>query len=145
LRALGAALQAPGFEFVDLQGLRESMSHRAWQGAAAAGANHGAGPGNGLEVASAPAIYRGDAVLRRAAALQAHPLTAGARLRLNDADAQAAGVADGAMAKVSVAQGHAMLPVSVDAGVARGCAWLESGYGAVAPLLAAGRVEVSAA
>jgi NADH-quinone oxidoreductase subunit G len=49
------------------------------------------------------------------------------------------------MAKVSVAQGHAMLPVSVDAGVARGCAWLESGYGAVAPLLAAGRVEVSAA
>ena len=49
------------------------------------------------------------------------------------------------MAKVSVADGNATLPVSVDDRVAPGCAWVESGYGVTAPLLAAGKVEVSAA
>jgi NADH-quinone oxidoreductase subunit G len=49
------------------------------------------------------------------------------------------------MARVSVADGKATLPAAVDPRVAPGCAWVESGYGVTAPLLAAGRIEVAAA
>jgi len=63
---------------------------------------------------------------------------------LNPADAQAAGVAEGQMAKVGNGIGTAALPVVVDARVAAGAAWVESGYGATAPL-GAGRVTVVSA
>jgi NADH-quinone oxidoreductase subunit G len=172
LRALGGTLGAAGFDFTELAEVRGELartgaartggadatskqgwfqvdeaetleaSHRAAEGAAAGNTTAG---GNGLEIAASQAIYRGDAILRRAAALQAHPLTVGARIALNPADAQAAGLADGAMAKVAAGQGTATLPVAVDARVAAGCAWIESGYGATAPLLAAGKVEVARA
>ena len=45
---------------------------------------------------------------------------------------------------VGSAHGTATLPVVVDARVARGSAWIESGYGATAPL-GAGRVTVVSA
>ena len=171
LRALGGLLGVPGFDFADLAGLRASMerprtvaasgtgtearegwfqkeeretveaAHRASGHAAPAAA----GAAGALEVAASQAIYRVDAIVRRAAALQAHPLNVGPRVVLNPADAQAAGVAAGAMAKVAAVQGTATLPVAVDARVAAGCAWIESGHGATAPLLAAGKVEVSRA
>jgi len=143
LRALGGALDAPGFEFTELAQLRDGVAQRNWDGAGAAPVP-GAGEG-GLEVAATQAIYRVDAVLRRAAALQAHPLTTGARISLAPADASAAGLADGAMAKVATARGNATLPVVVDDRVASGCAWIESGYGATAPLLASGKLEVTRA
>jgi NADH-quinone oxidoreductase subunit G len=97
--------------------------------------------GNGLELATSQAIYRTDAVVRRAAALQAHPLTLGARIVLHPQDAQAAGLEADAVAKVATDVGTATLPVAVSDQVAQGSAWIESGYGATAPLAAA-RVEV---
>jgi NADH-quinone oxidoreductase subunit G len=172
LRALGGMLDAPGFGFTELAEVRASlaqsgaariggdhagakqgwfqvdetetveMAHRSTEGANAGSVRAG---GAGLEIAASQAIYRGDAILRRAAALQAHPLTVGPRIALNPVDAQAAGLADGAMAKVAAGQGTATLPVAVDARVAAGCAWIESGYGATAPLLPAGKVEVARA
>ncbi|TAK38174.1 MAG: NADH dehydrogenase (quinone) subunit G [Lysobacteraceae bacterium] len=144
LRAIGGALEAPGFEFTELAEVRDTLASRAWrpgQGGNAAPVDDG----RGLELAVSQAIYRVDAVLRRAAALQAHPLTVGARLALNPADAAAAGIADGAMARVAVGDGNATLAAVLDPRVAAGCAWVESGYGATAPLLAAGRIEVAAA
>ena len=60
---------------------------------------------------------------------------------LNPADASALGIADGAMAKFATAVGTATLQVAVDARVAPGAAWVESGFGATAPLAGA-RVEV---
>jgi NADH-quinone oxidoreductase subunit G len=175
LRALGGALGAAGFDFTELAEVRASLpqaaaartgdpgagAKQAWfqvdetetleaahRAETPAGADAGAGAksgANGLEIAASQAIYRGDAILRRAAALQAHPLTVGARISLHPVDAQAAGLADGAMAKVAAGQGTATLPVAIDARVATGCAWIESGYGATAPLLTAGKVEVARA
>jgi NADH-quinone oxidoreductase subunit G len=81
-------------------------------------------------------------VLRRAAALQAHPLTLGARIVLHPTDAQAVGLAADAVAKVDNGVGTATLPVAISDRVAPGCAWIESGYGATAPLATAGKVEV---
>ncbi len=139
LRALGGDLKLAGFEFTDLAGLRASLQSKTVNVAA------GDAPtvaGNGLELVVSQAIYRGDAVLRRCESLQAHPLTRGAHALLNPADAAQHGVADGAMVKFAAAAGTGTLPVMLDTRVASGCVWVESGYGATAPLAAQVKVEV---
>ncbi len=141
LRALGGDLGLPGFGFTDLAGLRAGISTR--DVAVKAGNVQGTGEG-GLELAVSQAIYRVDGLTRRAAALQAHPLTVGPRITLHPQDAKSAGLAAGAMAKVSNAAGKATLQVAISDSIARGAAWVESGYGATAAL-GAGRVEVGAA
>ncbi|HBG89187.1 MAG TPA: NADH-quinone oxidoreductase subunit G, partial [Stenotrophomonas sp.] len=100
--------------------------------------------GEGLEVASTAAIYRTDAVVRRAPALQSHPLNNAPRIVLNADDAARLQLQEGQMAKVGTDAGKATLPVVVDARVAAGSVWIESGHGATAPLGAA-RVSVVAA
>ncbi|TLX22313.1 NADH-quinone oxidoreductase subunit NuoG [Thermomonas fusca] len=142
LRALGGDLALPGFEFTDLAGLRAGLAPKAVQVAKGAPASMA---GNGLEVAASAAIYRVDAVIRRCDALQAHPLTTGPRAALNPADAAALGLAEGVMAKCATAAGTATLQVALDPRVAPGSVWVESGYGATAPLLAAAKLEVARA
>ncbi|WP_242106971.1 NADH-quinone oxidoreductase subunit NuoG [Luteimonas aquatica] len=141
LRALGGDLGLPGFDFTDLAGLRAGIAPRAVSPAASQAS---AEAGEGLELAVSQAIYRVDAVTRRAEALQAHPLNVGPRIVLHSRDAGVLGVGEGAMAKVSNAVGTATLQVAVDDRVAEGAAWIESGYGATAAL-GAGRVKVVAA
>jgi NADH-quinone oxidoreductase subunit G len=142
LRALADELAVPGFEFTDLAGLRAGIARRDMQAAKGKAVVQG---GNGLEVALSQAIYRSDATVRRANALQAHPLTSGARVVLNPADAASAALAEGAMAKLGNGVGTATLQVVVDDRVAPGCAWIESGYGATAPLAASATLEVARA
>jgi NADH-quinone oxidoreductase subunit G len=137
LRALGAVLDAPGFAFTDLAGAQIAPRQVTVAASAAPAA-----AGEGLELAVSPAIYRVDATVRRAAALQAHPLNAGPRVVLHPADAAAAGLAEGAMAKLDNGVGTATLPVVVDDRVAQGAAWVESGHGATAAL-GAGRVRAT--
>jgi len=139
LRALADELKLDGFGYTDLAGLRAGVAPKSVQAA------KGSAPaiaGTGLEVVASQAIYRVDGVTRRAEALQAHPLNAGPRVLLNPADAADAGLADEAMAKLSTASGTATLQVVVDDRVAPGCAWIETGHGATAPLAASAKVEV---
>jgi NADH-quinone oxidoreductase subunit G len=137
LRALGGALGANGFDFTDLATAK--LAPRDVKVAASPAQKVG---GEGLELAVSQAIYRVDATVRRAAALQSHPLEAGPRIVLNPADAAAASLAEGAMARVDNGVGTATLQVVVDVRVAAGAAWVESGYGATAAL-GAGRVRVT--
>ncbi len=141
LRALGGELALAGFDFTDLAGLRVSLAPVTVNVSASA-----ATPvtGEGLEVASTAAIYRTDAVVRRAQALQSHPLNNAPRIVLNADDAARLQLVEGQMAKVGTDAGKATLPVVVDARVAAGSVWIESGHGATAPLGAA-RVTVVAA
>ncbi|WP_367346554.1 NADH-quinone oxidoreductase subunit NuoG [Stenotrophomonas bentonitica] len=141
LRALGGELALAGFEFTDLAGLRASLAPVTVNVSTSA-----ATPvvGEGLEVASTAAIYRTDAVVRRAQALQSHPLNVAPRIVLNSDDAARLQLVEGQMAKVGTDAGKATLPVVVDARVAAGSVWIESGHGATAPLGAA-RVTVVAA
>ena len=139
LRALADALALPGFAFTDIAGLRAGIADKSMTVANGAPM---AQDGIGLEVAASQAIYRVDGVTRRSEALQAHPLTVGARVVLNAVDAAAAGLVDGAMAKLRNGVGTAALPVVLDDRVAVGCVWIETGYGASAPLAASARVEV---
>jgi NADH-quinone oxidoreductase subunit G len=131
LRALGAALGAAGFDFTDLSGLRAGLKPRAVSMASGSAAAVG---GEGLEVVVSQAIYRTDGVVRRAAALQAHPLTKGACVVLHPSTAKAAGLLDGGVARVRTGAGTATLPVAFSDQVAEGCVWIESGYGATAGL-----------
>ena len=142
LRALGGELALAGFDFTDLAGLRAGVVAR--DVAVAGGSRTGEAGEGALELAVSQAIYRVDGTTRRAAALQAHPLNVGPRVTLHPDDAAAAGLAAGVMAKVRQAAGTATLPVVVSDRVARGTAWIESGYGPTAAL-GAGRVRVEAA
>ncbi len=141
LRALGGELALAGFDFTDLAGLRASLAPVSVNVSSSAATPVA---GDGLEVASTAAIYRTDAVVRRAQALQSHPLNAAPRIVLNADDAARLQLVEGQMAKVGTDAGKATLPVVVDARVAAGSVWIESGHGATAPLGAA-RVTVVAA
>ena len=140
LRALGGQMGLPGFDYTDLHGLRAALSPQA----PAAGDGLAPAPKDeaGLERITSTPIYRGDAVLRRATALNAHPLTVGARVLLHPEDALSRGLSDGAMAKLGDGHGNAVLPVQVSKRVAKGAAWIESDYEATAPIAPAARLAV---
>ncbi len=149
LRALGAALDAPGFEFTDLSGLRASLAPADLSSLGSGHPSEQARPGklrlaegDGLEVVVSQAIYRTDAVVRRAAALQAHPLTVGPRVTVHPDEAARLRIADGAMARCAGSAGNATLQLVLDDRVAPGCAWIESGYGATAPLAVDARISL---
>ena len=127
LRALGGALQLPGFEFNDIAGLREGISERAVS--AGDGLAVRASSGDLTRLATWP-IYRGDAVLRRAAALNAHPLNRPAAVRLHPDEAQRMGLTDAALVSVADTQ----LPVVLDAAVPQGAAWIEAAHDLTATL-----------
>ncbi|MGN6383707.1 MAG: NADH-quinone oxidoreductase subunit NuoG [Dyella sp.] len=132
LRALGGLLQFAGFEFDDLAGLRAGMTERA-AGAATSGLAPRA-PAAGLSRLADWPIYRTDAVLRRATALNAHPLNRAPAVRLNADEAARQGVANGASARV----GNAVLPVVVDTTVPDGAVWIEAAHDLTATLPAYG-------
>jgi len=140
LRAFGGQLGLPGFEFTDLHGLRAALAPAApgqGSGLAEAGKTE-----PGLERITSTPIYRGDAVLRRAAALNAHPLTLGARIALHPEEALSRGLSDGGMAKVGDGIGSAVLPVAISARVPKGAVWIENGYEATAPMSPTARLAV---
>jgi NADH-quinone oxidoreductase subunit G len=160
LRALGAALGLPGFEFVDIAAVRaamrpgietkSSMPHSGKlaepsalgpQPSALGPQPSALGPQPSIftRIATVP-IYRGDPVLRRAPALQAHPLTGQATVGLHPEDALALGFADGAKAKVSGGDAEVELPVVITHAVPRGAAWIDATWpetGALPPAGAA--------
>jgi NADH-quinone oxidoreductase subunit G len=142
LRALGEAMGVAGFDHMDLGALRESMAPNA----VASGAGLSAPAAvTGIERLATAPVYRLDAQLRRSEALNAHPLTKGQGVELHPEDAAALGLADGAIAKVADANGHAALPVRLNARVAKGTAWVESGYPATAPLANHGALTITKA
>ena len=127
LRALGGAMQLAGFDFDDLAGLRQDVVERAQVPR----------PGLALRptsdmltrLATWP-IYRMDAVLRRATALNAHPLNRAPAVRLNAAEATRQGVAHGGLVLI----GETLLPVLVDAAVPDGSVWIEAAQDLTATL-----------
>jgi len=132
LRALHDQSGAPALAFTDINGLRAvAVKHNAVSGT---GKSSPAAKSEGFERISTTPIYRSDAVLRRAVALQSHPLTHGARLVMHPNDARNAGLSEGQMAKVGDGVGTAALPVTISSKLAETCVWIECGYDATAHL-----------
>jgi NADH-quinone oxidoreductase subunit G len=119
LRALGGMLNVPGFEFDDLAGLRDGLTERATEVRQVLAPR---GTGVSFSRLATTPIYRGDAVLRRAGALNAHPLNRPAAVRVNADEAGKLGLVEGANARV----GDAVLPVAIDAAVPAGAVWIEA-------------------
>ena len=142
LRALGEKLAAPGFEFVDFTELRTSLAsaNTPASGTGLAERGNTANDEQGLQRIATSAIYRTDAVLRRAAPLNAHTLTRGARIVLHPDDAASRELTDGGLAKVNDGRGTATVPVTLSARVPRGGAWIETGYDATAPIAGNGAI-----
>jgi NADH-quinone oxidoreductase subunit G len=128
LRALGGSLQLAGFEFDDIAGLRNDIADRAVV-ARNSMATRGGTPAGLSRIATWP-IYRSDAVLRRATALNAHPLNRAPAVRLNASEAARLGVGDGDQVRI----GDASLPLRVDAAVPDGAAWIEAAQDLTATL-----------
>ena len=141
VRALAGELGVPGFDFVDFAGARANVAPRTVNVVAGTPAESGQGA---LEIAAGTAIYRSDAVVRRAPALQAHPLNREPRAYMSAQDAASLGLANGDVVRLAVAAGNARLPVEVSAKVAAGTLFIEGGHAATAPL-GAGRVEAGRA
>ena len=127
LRALGGALQFSGFEFDDIAGLREDISERA--APSGSGLAERAVAAGLTRIATWP-IYRGDAVLRRATALNAHPLNRAPALRMNADEAGRLGLAAGDKARVD----DVLLPVLIDVAVPDRSVWIEAAQDLTATL-----------
>ncbi|EIL95080.1 NADH-quinone oxidoreductase subunit NuoG [Rhodanobacter spathiphylli] len=127
LRALGGALQLAGFEFDDLAGLREGIAGRAVSERQGLAARVTTG---GLSRLATWPIYRMDAVLRRATALNAHPLNRAPAARMNAAEATRQGLAAGDTVRVV----EALLPLVIDAAVPDGAVWIEAAHDLTATL-----------
>ena len=127
LRALGGALQLAGFEFDDLAGLRDSISKHAVplrNGLATRT------PVNGLTRLATWPIYRGDAVLRRATALNAHPLNRAPSVRVNADEAKRLGLPEHGEVRID----DVVLPLVIDRAVPDGTAWIEAAQDLTAAL-----------
>ncbi|MEI7036991.1 NADH-quinone oxidoreductase subunit NuoG [Fulvimonas yonginensis] len=129
LRALGGLLQLAGFEFDDLAGLRAGIAERPLPAPTTALAPRQPAAGALVRLATWP-IYRSDAVVRRATALNAHPINRPPAVRLNPNEAMRQGVTGGAQVRV----GDALLPVAIDAAVPDGAAWIEAAHDLTATL-----------
>jgi len=133
LRALGAALGVAGFDFTEIDEVRGMVKSAlaaptmvSAQLKAESGAmNRALTPQGEFERIATLPLYRSDAVLRRAPALQAHPLTGHCALGLHPEDALALGLSEGAKAKVSGANGDVELDVVITRAVPKGGAWIE--------------------
>ena len=134
LRALGSALALDGFSFTEIGEVRAQMVKAGTVEGVEPAARRQTAPAGGFERIATTAIYRADAVLRRSPALNAHPLTRGAMVSLNPADAAKLELANGDKARVE----DVILDVEVDAAVPIGAAWIEAGYSATAALPAHG-------
>ncbi|MGH8049449.1 MAG: molybdopterin-dependent oxidoreductase, partial [Arenimonas sp.] len=134
LRALAEKLNLKGFDFTDLNGLRAQLKPQARHSGTGVATQTNASASGELERIVTTPIYRGDAVLRRAASLNEHVLTQGAFAILHPEEALARGVSEGAIVKLGDGVGSATLPVKVSTRVPQGAVWVESGYEATAPL-----------
>ncbi|HEX5353662.1 MAG TPA: NADH-quinone oxidoreductase subunit NuoG [Rhodanobacteraceae bacterium] len=129
LRALGAALGVKGFDFSDIGEVRDAVGDVSGPGTGDQESGQRLPtrtsiPNGMVTRVATVGIYRTDAVVRRAKALQAHPLNRAPALRICADDARALALLSGIKADVNGVQ----LMVVVDAAVPKGCAWIEAGH-----------------
>lgn len=134
LRALATELALADFAFDDISSLRAAIDQVSPMLAAKSEPPALASVvGQFSRVATVP-IYRSDAVVRRATALQQTPLASLPAVGLNPADAKALGLIAGATASVVDGKVSLELSVTVDARVPLAAAWIELGHGATREL-----------
>jgi NADH-quinone oxidoreductase subunit G len=131
LRVLGNLLELPGFDDESSESVRDSVLASGVDGrlSNAISANVGlvAEPSGVQRVTDVP-IYRSDAIVRRAHALQQTPASEAPRARIAAATAAALGLEGADAVRVSGDQGQATLPLSIDDAVAPGCVRIAAAF-----------------
>lgn len=138
LRAWGGMLNADGFGFTEIEQLRAEIEPDLQQTLTSESRKLPSRPGlpsNGLARLATLPIYRIDAVLRRAPALAAHPLSRPAAVALNPDDASALKLADGQNVRVT---GGQILPLRIEPRLPAGAVWIEAAHDTTAELLPMG-------
>jgi NADH-quinone oxidoreductase subunit G len=135
LRVLGNLLGLAGFDYDSVEAVREDclpadfgarLDNRT---SAVIAAVPPAPPAGFQRIADVP-IYSADAIVRRAGSLAQTVDARAPRARMNAADLERLGVADGAQVRIDGGGGQISIAVSADAGVPAGCVGL-SGANAV--------------
>jgi len=134
LRALADKMNLKGFDYTDLSGLRAQLKPLVRQSGVGVSSQEADFASGELERIVSTPIYRGDAVLRRAASLNEHVLTQGAHAVLHPEEALARGVSEGVVVKLGDGNGSTTLPIKISTRVPTGAVWVESDYEATAPL-----------
>ncbi|MCK9487912.1 MAG: NADH-quinone oxidoreductase subunit NuoG [Xanthomonadales bacterium] len=153
LRALADLLTVPELAFTDIDGLREHLALAPAAAAdelkasagdkAEAGGNGSNGAGATLERLSLLPIYRLDAVVRRAQALQESPLAVAPVAGLHPEQAAGLGLKASQQVRVSAGNGVAIeLPVQLDERVPVGAVMIPAGFQATAGLPASGGLRI---
>ncbi|MEE4330930.1 MAG: NADH-quinone oxidoreductase subunit NuoG [Wenzhouxiangella sp.] len=138
LRRLGATLGQDGFDFVSLDDLAEAMASRA---APEPVADTESAPVTGdaetlWRIGDVP-IYAGDALVRRASALQATDHARAAEVRLNPATVDRLGLSDAESVRVHQDDRSVELPLAVDSRIPLNAVWLPAAIRGVETLGAA--------
>lgn len=128
LRVLGNLLGLAGFDYADSAEVCDELRRKAG-GLVPGGRGE---PGEIGEITRVPGlfrigdvpIYRTDALVRRASALQQTELARDAVCRIAPKEAARLGLVDAARVEVMQGEAHAVLPLVVDERVPEGCAWI---------------------
>jgi NADH-quinone oxidoreductase subunit G len=99
--------------------------------------------GDGLQRIGDVPLYRTDALVRRAGALQSTRDNPPAAARLCLAQARQLGVGDGDRVRITASAATVSLPVRMDEAVPAGCVFIPAGYPATVPLGNSASVKVS--
>ncbi|MFO7858404.1 MAG: molybdopterin-dependent oxidoreductase, partial [Ectothiorhodospiraceae bacterium] len=139
LRVLGNVLELDGFTYDAPDAITDEVAERAGDAAPSARvawSNPAAAPAAGeLERVGLVPIYGGDALVRRATALQRTSHATGQdAARLNPATAERLGLADATTVRVQADGGDASLPLTIDDALADGAVWLPAGVAGSAGL-----------
>jgi NADH-quinone oxidoreductase subunit G len=151
LRVLGERLGLDGFGAVSVTALTTELQSLcdgvvpAARAAQTQQAPQATASGNGLELLRILPLYAGDALVRRAPALQATAGAADSLIRLSSVTAQQLGLAPGAMLTVEALGSEARAELAVDDGVPAQCCVIHIGSDLAAQLPGASHVELRSA
>ncbi len=138
LRVLANALDLPGFDYLDAEGVLADLDAacRSLALPAAVDSTKTFAPyriERPVRIAEVP-IYAADPLVRRSEPLQQTPLAIPGAARLNPATAEALGLVEAQEALVRQGGREVVLPVVIDPGVADGCVRIDAGLAATAGL-----------
>jgi NADH-quinone oxidoreductase subunit G len=150
LRVLGSELGLDGFGYLELRDVREEldvpaqapMSALTYPAVPAVVSGMAPVSGQLWRLSELP-MYRVDALLRRAPALQHTADSPGPVARLHPLQAERLGIAAGQTVRIVMQEGEARLALVFDEGVPETCVWIPAGYPETAGLGSYGPVTVT--
>jgi NADH-quinone oxidoreductase subunit G len=149
LRVLGAEMGLEGFGYLDLAEVRRELTLPARVPMPALTHATVRGPVQGMPIVSGQAwrlaeipMYRVDALVRRAPALQKTADNPGAVARMHPAQAARFNLNAGDNVRVVMQEGEARVALELDEGIPEGCVWVPAGYPETAGLGAHGPMTI---